>query len=107
MLRPVNGEEPKEADDFVRECMAECAMVLASTQPGRKVLWSIKGPEVIRKGCVRAWLRVCVRVRACVMLLDGLCVRARACCYILTWTVRACVGIMLTVITMLARAILK
>ncbi|KAG2448786.1 hypothetical protein HYH02_006138 [Chlamydomonas schloesseri] len=50
ILRPINGQEPKEKEDSVRECMAEAVLVLAGTERGRDALWEAGAPEALRKG---------------------------------------------------------
>lgn len=54
MLMPINGLEPKEKEEVVREAMAESVMALANTEAGRKALWKVKAPEHIQKGWVLA-----------------------------------------------------
>ena len=50
MLEPVNGQDPKEKDDSVRQSIAESLLALASCKQGRVALWRIKGPDLLRKG---------------------------------------------------------
>eukprot|EP00798_Chlamydomonas_sp_ICE-L_P011519 gene11519-34233_t len=50
ILGPINGEEPKEKDDSVREAMAESVLSLAGLEEGRAALWKVKAPDVLRKG---------------------------------------------------------
>ncbi|KAG1679930.1 hypothetical protein FOA52_006994 [Chlamydomonas sp. UWO 241] len=50
MMGPINGEEPKELDDLVREAAAESVTALAGTKAGRAALWQVKAPEVINAG---------------------------------------------------------
>ncbi|GAX76264.1 hypothetical protein CEUSTIGMA_g3708.t1 [Chlamydomonas eustigma] len=50
MLKPINGEEPKEKDTIVRQSMSRALLALASTQLGRDALWKIKAPDILKKG---------------------------------------------------------
>ncbi|KAJ9528470.1 hypothetical protein QJQ45_020358 [Haematococcus lacustris] len=51
LLDPLNGKSARGAEDAgVREALAECVMVLAGTERGRKALWAVKAPEIIKKG---------------------------------------------------------
>lgn len=50
LLEPINGLDPKEKDDSVRQAIAECLLALASCRQGRVALWKVKGPEILRKG---------------------------------------------------------
>ena len=40
----------REKDITIRQCMAESLLAVASTSEGRKVLWKIKGPDILKKG---------------------------------------------------------
>ncbi|KAK9846461.1 hypothetical protein WJX81_004401 [Elliptochloris bilobata] len=51
MLEPLCGwEAPKEGDSVVRESLAEALMMLAETEAGRKALWGVRAPEMLKKG---------------------------------------------------------
>jgi hypothetical protein len=53
MLEPINGQDPKEKDDSIRQAIAESLLSLASCKQGRVALWklpTVKGPDLLRKG---------------------------------------------------------
>ena len=63
----MHAQEPKEKDDLVREYMAESLLALASDEAGRKALWAVRAPEILKKGCVDGrrglFVRACQHVR--------------------------------------------
>ena len=50
MLEPINGQDPEEKDNSVRQAIAESLLALASCKQGRVALWKVKGPDLLRKG---------------------------------------------------------
>jgi len=50
LLHPVSGQEPKEKDDLVRECMADSICVLAATELGLNRLKEIDAYSKVHKG---------------------------------------------------------
>lgn len=51
VTQPLSGESSAAAaDDTTREALSEAVLILASSDEGRKALWSINAPELLRKG---------------------------------------------------------
>lgn len=50
MLQPLSGVDPKEADDTVREALAESIAQIAGTEKGKELLQRLDAVELLKKG---------------------------------------------------------
>uniref|UniRef100_A0A7S0QSZ1 Protein HGH1 N-terminal domain-containing protein n=1 Tax=Pyramimonas obovata TaxID=1411642 RepID=A0A7S0QSZ1_9CHLO len=52
MLHPISGKDPREADEAVRQAVAEAVQLLAGSEEGFDQLWTAGAPELLRAGYV-------------------------------------------------------
>eukprot|EP01024_Parvocaulis_polyphysoides_P027486 TRINITY_DN2490_c0_g1_i2.p1 TRINITY_DN2490_c0_g1~~TRINITY_DN2490_c0_g1_i2.p1 ORF type:complete len:344 (-),score=55.60 TRINITY_DN2490_c0_g1_i2:55-1035(-) len=50
LLVPINGREPKEEDESVRESIAEAVMMLCEIDAGVDALWKVGAADTLKKG---------------------------------------------------------